>query len=225
MHESGSKVEVYQIQEQDINEIERKMKDKNLKAIPGTIKIHQLTTEQSEEVKHRQISCVCYDKFCNVHELCSFKIPSGSEKSKQSCSKESKQSSTQDSYQDSRGKSGTNGRHQTEKHITDAAMSSFEDDNEVRRRVGKYRSFLKSLQKCKTFEELKSMCADIYGQIDEVKGSERSSRCYSVDYMSETYLPRSLSERGDAPIKVRANGDCLPACGSVFVFGNDRPST
>jgi hypothetical protein len=129
MHESGSKVEVYQIQEQDINEIERKMKDKNLKAIPGTMKIHPLTTEQSEEVKQRQISCVCYDKICNVHELCSFKIPSCSEKSKQSCSRESKQSSTQDSYQDSRGKSGTNGRHQTEKHISDAAMSSFEDDN------------------------------------------------------------------------------------------------
>ena len=105
MHQSGSKVEVYQIQEQDIKEIERKMKDKNLKAIHGTMKIHPLTTEQSEEVKHRQISCVCYDKFCNVHELCSFKIPSGSEKSKQSCSKESKQNSTQDSYQYSRAPS------------------------------------------------------------------------------------------------------------------------
>jgi hypothetical protein len=123
MHESGSKVEVYQIQEQDIKETERKVKDKNLKAIPGTIKIHQLTTEQSEEVKHRQSSCVCYDKFCNGHELCSFQFPSGSEKSKQSCSKESKQNSTQDSYQDSRGKSGTNGRHQTEKHITDACSN------------------------------------------------------------------------------------------------------
>jgi hypothetical protein len=99
------------------------VKDKNLKAIPGTIKIHQLTTEQSEDVKHRQSSCVCYDKFCNGHELCSFKFPSGSEKSKQSCSKESKQNSTQDSHQDSRGKSGTNGRHQAEKHITDACSN------------------------------------------------------------------------------------------------------
>ena len=41
MHESGSKVEVYQMQEQDIKEIERKVKDKKLKAIPGTITIHQ----------------------------------------------------------------------------------------------------------------------------------------------------------------------------------------
>ena len=47
MHQSGSKVEVYQIQEQDIKEIERKMKDKNLKAIHGTMKMHPLTTEQS----------------------------------------------------------------------------------------------------------------------------------------------------------------------------------
>jgi hypothetical protein len=56
MHESGSKVEVYQIQEQDIKEIERKVKDKNLKAIPGTIKIHQLTTEQSELVVYVMIN-------------------------------------------------------------------------------------------------------------------------------------------------------------------------
>jgi hypothetical protein len=55
MHKSGSKVEVYQIQEQDIKEIERKVKDKNLNAIPGPIKIHQLTTEQSEEVNHGQL--------------------------------------------------------------------------------------------------------------------------------------------------------------------------
>ena len=106
-----------------------------------------------------------------------------------------------------------------------AAMSSFEDDNEVRRMEGKYRRFLKSLQKCKTFEELTSMCADINGQIDDVNGSEGSSRCYSVDYMSETYVPRSMSERGDTPIKVRADGNCLPVCGSVFVFGNDRHPT
>ena len=98
-------------------------------------------------------------------------------------------------------------------------MSSLEDDNEVRRREGKNRRFLK------TFEELKSMCADIDGQIDDVNGSERGSRCYSVDYMSETYVPRSLSERGDVPIKVRADGNCLPVCGSVFVFGNDRHPT
>jgi hypothetical protein len=101
-------------------------------------------------------------------------------------------------------------------------MSSFEDDNGVRRREGKYRKFLNSLQKCNTFEELKLMCANIDGQIDDVNGSERRSRCYSVDYMSETYVPRSLSQRGDAPIKVRADGNCLPVCGSIFVFGNDR---
>jgi hypothetical protein len=77
----------------------------------------------SEEVKYRQVSCVCYEKCCNGHELCSFKFPSDSEKSKQSCSKESKQNSTQDPYQDSRGKSVTNGRHQTEKHITDACSN------------------------------------------------------------------------------------------------------
>lgn len=30
------------------------------------------------------------------------------------------------------------------------------------------------------------------------------------------------SERSDAAITVRADGDCLPACGSVFIFRNDR---
>lgn len=34
-----------------------------------------------------------------------------------------------------------------------------------------------------------------------------------------------MSERGDVSIKRRAGDDCLPACGSVFVFGNERPPT
>jgi hypothetical protein len=36
------------------------------------------------------------------------------------------------------------------------------------------------------------MCADIYGQIDEVNGSERSSRCYSVDYMFQKVCQREV---------------------------------
>jgi hypothetical protein len=55
--------------------------------------------------------------------MCSFKIPSGSEKSKQSCSKKSKKILHKTHIR-------TAGRLQTEKHITDAAMPSFEDDNE-----------------------------------------------------------------------------------------------
>ena len=45
MHESGSKLEVYQIQEHDVKEFERKIKDKHIKAITGTMKIHELTTK------------------------------------------------------------------------------------------------------------------------------------------------------------------------------------
>ena len=67
------------------------------------------------------------------------------------------------------------------------------------------------------------MCTDIYGQEDHVNGSERSSRCYSANPKSETYVSKGLSERGDASIKRRAEDDCLPACGSLYVFGNDSP--
>ena len=125
MHESGSKVEVYEIQEHDVKEFERKIKDKHIKAFTGTMKIHELTTKhehsrvdhktwkftswpqsmeiyyefttkQVEEVNHRQASCVCYETFCNSHEFFYLKLSIGSEKTKQSCSDESKQRSTQD---------------------------------------------------------------------------------------------------------------------------------
>ena len=72
------------------------------------MKIYQFTTKQAEEGKHRQASCVCYEKFCNGHEFISFKFSSGSEKTKQNCSDESKQRSTQNSDQDSRRESDTN---------------------------------------------------------------------------------------------------------------------
>lgn len=107
------------------------MEDKHLKAIRGTMHIPPLTIEQSEEVKHGQASCECYEKFCNSHKLCSFKLSSGSQKAKQSCSQESKQRPTQDSDEDSRRESDTNVQHQIEKHRTGAGMLLFEDDNEV----------------------------------------------------------------------------------------------
>jgi exo-beta-1,3-glucanase (GH17 family) len=54
MHESGSKLEVYQIQEHDVKEFERKIKDKHIKAITGTMKIHELTTKhEHSRVDHK----------------------------------------------------------------------------------------------------------------------------------------------------------------------------
>ena len=39
---------------------------------------------------------------------------------------------------------------------------------------------------------------------------------------STEFLRRDLKEKGDWAVKVRADGDCLPASGNVFIYDNDK---
>lgn len=73
--ESSENVELYEINEQDIRAIEEKIKDKLLKPIPGTMKVHQLITEHPGEITHREISCTYIDNCCIGHNFSEFKFP------------------------------------------------------------------------------------------------------------------------------------------------------
>lgn len=74
--EANSSVNVYLIKEKDILDIESKVRSSNLKTIPGTMKIHQLFTEKTGSVRYRSVSCECYEKVCDGHDLQSFTFSS-----------------------------------------------------------------------------------------------------------------------------------------------------
>ena len=43
-----------------------------------------------------------------------------------------------------------------------------------------------------------------------------------VDYQGLTLYPADASGNKTYPVTVRADGNCLPGCGSIFSFGNDQ---
>jgi len=57
------------VQEKNILEIENKSKKKTLKTVPGTMKIHQVITDQPESIKSQSVSCTCYSDTCMGHTL------------------------------------------------------------------------------------------------------------------------------------------------------------
>ena len=59
---SSEKVQLYKIDEHMVRRIEEKIKDKTVKTIPGTIKMHQLIIENPGVVKHSETSCLCEKK-------------------------------------------------------------------------------------------------------------------------------------------------------------------
>ncbi|CAC5381580.1 unnamed protein product [Mytilus coruscus] len=189
---SGSRVYVYEIQKH-IKSTESKILNKQLKTVPGTMNIHKVITNQPGEIAHRLVSCTCKEKICNGHELSHFTFSSKAD-AETSARKDENANDVQDN--DVKSKQDT--------HKKDY------DKKKVRKK------------KCQDFEELKSKCLDITSQIDDIEGHQRSNRGFMADLVSDRYTPNKQKENGNKAIKVRVDGDCLPATGSVFAFGSDR---
>ncbi|CAC5360184.1 unnamed protein product [Mytilus coruscus] len=217
---SGSRVYVYEIQEHDITSIESNILNKHLKTVPGTMKIHQVITNQPGEISHRLVSWTCKEKICNDHELSHFTFSSNADAEKSS-RKDDNANDVQDN--DVKSKQYTHKKDyvkvENEKEKV-KPETTIEDDNDLRRREGKFRRCLKSLQSCQDFEELKSKCLDITSQIHNIEGHQRSNRCFMADLVSDKYTPNKQKEN-DKANKVRADRGCLPATGSVLAFGSD----
>ena len=71
----NSAVHFYLIEPSEINEVEM-MCPKTLKPISGTMKLHQLLTDEELHVMHRDLSCFCQrPTTCTCYNLCRFKFP------------------------------------------------------------------------------------------------------------------------------------------------------
>ncbi|KAK6183523.1 hypothetical protein SNE40_010993 [Patella caerulea] len=82
---------------------------------------------------------------------------------------------------------------------------------------------LSKLDECNTFEELKIKCETMH--LPEVQGSSRFilHGGFNVDTQAMDMYPTDTPHSQNRyPVIVRADGDCLPACGSVFAYGHDN---
>lgn len=91
---------------------------------------------------------------------------------------------------------------------------------------------LLTLCKRDSFEDVDRACQDINKEMnslgfnDQMNSTERSIQEInaSVDECSNQIFPKDFSHKV-IPVKLNADGNCLPGTGSMHVYGNDKHAT
>ena len=86
-----------------------------------------------------------------------------------------------------------------------------------------FADLLAALHTCDTFEELQQKCRTFIVEGD-IMGTNRSidNDKLLVDCQALKIFPLDVPGPRSYPATVRADGDCLPGCGSVYAFGSDQ---
>jgi len=204
VEKSDSSIRLYIVRESDILETETKLREKSLKTIPGTMKIHQVITDDFERIKFRCVSCMCNADTCIGHTFDSFDFS------------QHKNSGNGDKDQNMNQENHFQTPSQVEnRHRTDTEAIVIEEGNRP-----DFEEYLQEMQVCVTFDELKSKCQTISEQIGKVSGQGRSFEGFCVDHIALSLLPPG--NESHLPVTVKADGDCMPAAGSVFAYGSDQ---
>lgn len=206
LQETNISINLYIVQQDEINEIDRKIKLQELKSVPGTMKLHQVITSEYGKIRYRDVSCNCLEKTCIGHTLQDFSFV-GNSKSRDRKTNGHLLSRRKrvKSLQSDRGSEKIN-------------TCKYNEDVEEN-----FRTCLDKLHKnCTKFAELQFACQNI--SLNDITGEPRYilKESLSVDHTVIDICPVDIpDDRSRFPVTVRADGDCLPGSGSVFAFGND----
>ena len=109
-----------------------------------------------------------------------------------------------------------------EKHTDNNRKENTDQNDYDEHRKSRTANQMQQLKDCETFSEMQIVCSefptesldghDRYILGDSLRVCEASIDLYPDDVPYDTNC---------FPVEVRANGDCLTACGSVFVHGRD----
>ena len=211
----GTRIQIYKVDAETIDRLEKQIQRQTLQTVQGTLKIHQVVTVNPTEIKVRDVSCTCLLTPCETHHFrdASFSAHNFTSKSTADVEPNKKMN---DKSEASAMKTDTTKNNQNTMEAPGKGRSRLENDKMKHNRI------LSKLQKCKTFQELKTECANI--NMPEIIGRAQNIEelGLSVDQTSLLIYPNDVPEGTiRSPVHVRADGDCLPGTGSVFAFGTD----
>lgn len=250
---AGTDIELFQVEELSVKEIENKLKKQDLQTVPGTMKLHQVVTRTCGEIKYRDTSCICIDNICEDHsfkdfsfnvEACVFhtKEKKDAEKNIDMDNKNKHENGKTPAKTRKTKYPSQNPPAKTETSpVPVISLQDTELVQEARKfsEIGFTRSesrnteciatedifltYLNILNRCKTFSELQTECQNF--MLEPIQGRPRSilQDGLCVDDRAKKLYPDDCP-RSNNPVTVRADGDCLPACGSVFAYGSDTNS-
>ena len=219
-HLKDSKTILIEIKEDKIEKARNELRNTNPKAIPGTLRLHQIKSCIPGSLFYRDISCVCTKpKECQGHELKSHKFP--------------------DIYverplnQNNQSNANESGRGKKETKCSSSKTSSTDSDKgnkntseeQNKEATGKsHHEFYEELRKCKGLRQLRNKCQEItdsFGELDNIPQSVTFlSGQFEVDTIAIEDYPDDVPYcKALYPSKVPADGNCLPSCGSVFGYG------
>ncbi|CAG2184547.1 unnamed protein product [Mytilus edulis] len=82
---------------------------------------------------------------------------------------------------------------------------------------------MRQLRNCNTFAEVQTLCSEL-STASSLDGKDRyvlDDRLLVDEPSIDLYPDDVPNDTNYFPVSVRANGDCLPACESVFLYGTD----
>ncbi|KAL5015984.1 hypothetical protein ScPMuIL_005573 [Solemya velum] len=235
LREELTSVELFLVHDTDILEMEDKLKARTLKTVPGTLRLHQVTTTAPGQIKFRDVSCTCTEHVCDGHTLRDFSFTEiqtvdTSQQQNASGIKVDK-SNVQGSKVRPRGrkkavkqkKEKPVGTKKAKPKVFKDHSITVEDEGTVS--TNEYQNLLQVFMCCNTFVELQSACEKV--TTTNLVGKSRfiCEEGLTVDGHAIDMYPADVPEETVRyPVSVRADGDCLAATGSVFAFGqDDRP--
>ncbi|XP_070182136.1 uncharacterized protein [Littorina saxatilis] len=206
----STSIKLYTIQGSDIMAVEKRICNKTLKTVPGTMNIHQILVVSPEQIRCRDISCTCVQDTCPDHHLRDvFLSPWGSDCKPGGC----------------KGKKKANKRKHPESsdNHTHGAKENMRQPSPQNSRETQFENHLSDLQTAQSFQEVQHKCI-AFELGDNISGANRyiEKDKFSVDYQALKLYPSDIPNAQTYPVVVRADGDCLPACGSVHAFGHDQ---
>ncbi|KAL5013419.1 hypothetical protein ScPMuIL_007689 [Solemya velum] len=234
LREELTSVELFLVHDTDILEMEDKLKARTLKTVPGTLRLHQVTTTAPGQIKFRDVSCTCTEHVCDGHTLRDFsftEIQTVDTSQQQNASGIKVDESNEGSKVRPRGrkkavkqkKEKPVGTKKAKPKVFKDHSITVEDEGTVS--TNEYQNLLQVFMRCNTFVELQSACEKV--TTTNLVGKSRfiCEEGLTVDGHAIDMYPADVPEETVRyPVSVRADGDCLAATGSVFAFGqDDRP--
>ncbi|VDI81079.1 Hypothetical predicted protein [Mytilus galloprovincialis] len=209
-----SAVFVYEVGQQEIDNKAIILSKETLKPVPGTLKLHQIWYSGYGNILYRDVSCTCVKgSFHAGHDMKVHSLINRKAKKQQKNEKK------------------VNNQKQNTK---ERAMIKKDTGHYNHQKYRKYyfARTLTELGQCQTYEEILEKCENIYRIIDE-KGY-RIDYNYSpnitntgiaIDERTHSILPSDIPHDVTLhPVKVSADGNCLPYSGSILVSGKEGMS-
>lgn len=220
---SGSNSKIYLIDNSSVLEKQALLDSVTLKAVPGTMNLHQIVYLNHGKVAYRNVSCSCeIGTEHKGHEFSKADLESKNEQCKASKVSQKKSSNMKENDQrsDYKDESDMNSQNKSDgkrRQKSNSARTKATDPSQLH-----YETILHRLSTSKSFNDLKLKCEKL--NLPDLNVIPAEINLYSnkldVDFDVIPDIPDDIQDSRELfPCDVQADGNCLPSCGSVYAYG------